>query len=132
MRRRWRRSQDAIGDRISPRRQLCLPKPFAHDPKNRDDGRRDPCSIDGLVGLRRAALAATLNAPVGIAVTTDGGIYVSDTYNDRIRLIRDGIVSTVPVASVICRRHRPGVSLYPLGIAVWGDRLLIAIQEMGV
>jgi DNA-binding beta-propeller fold protein YncE len=71
---------------------------------------------------------ATFNAPIGLAVTGDGGIYVSDTYNDRIRLIRDGVVSTV-AGSV--RGYDDGIGTNvkfdtPLGVAVWGDRLLVA------
>ena len=74
------------------------------------------------------ALAATFNAPVGLAVAADGTIYVSDTYNDRIRVIREGVVSTIAGSE---RGFADGVGSgvmfdTPLGIAVWGDTLLIA------
>ena len=81
-----------------------------------------PGSIDG------PALAATFNGPVGLAVTRDGSIYISDTYNDRIRVIRDGIVSTIAGGG---RGFADGIGSSamfdtPLGIAVWGQDLLIA------
>ncbi len=41
------------------------------------------------------AQAALFNAPIGIAVGEDGKIFVADTYNDRIRVIESGKVSTV-------------------------------------
>jgi DNA-binding beta-propeller fold protein YncE len=39
--------------------------------------------------------AARFNGPIGIAATPDGTIYVADTYNDRIRVIRNGVVTTI-------------------------------------
>lgn len=38
---------------------------------------------------------ALFNAPIGLTVSKDGKIYVADTYNDRIRLIENGKVSTL-------------------------------------
>lgn len=40
-------------------------------------------------------LASRFNAPIGVAVLDDGSIAVADTYNDKIKLIRDGFVRTV-------------------------------------
>jgi hypothetical protein len=37
---------------------------------------------------------ASLNTPIGIKVTSDGTIYVADQVNRRIRVIRNGIIST--------------------------------------
>ena len=72
--------------------------------------------------------AATFNGPVGIAVSDDGSIFVSDTYSDRIRMIRDGSVTTIAGDR---RGFADGVGPSasfdtPLGIAVWGDKLLVA------
>lgn len=39
--------------------------------------------------------SALFNAPVGVAVSRDGKIFVADTYNDKIRVIENGRVSTV-------------------------------------
>jgi hypothetical protein len=49
-----------------------------------------------LIGSYRdgPARAARFNRPVGLAVTKDGTIYVADANNERIRKIRQGIVST--------------------------------------
>lgn len=38
---------------------------------------------------------ALFNAPIGLAVSNDGKIYLADTYNDKIRLIENGKVSTL-------------------------------------
>ncbi|HEV7646067.1 MAG TPA: hypothetical protein VGO50_19175 [Pyrinomonadaceae bacterium] len=41
------------------------------------------------------ARTALFNAPIGVAVGEDGKIFVADTYNDRIRMIEGGKVSTI-------------------------------------
>lgn len=41
------------------------------------------------------AANALFNAPIGLAASKDGKIYVADTYNDKIRLIENGKVSTL-------------------------------------
>ncbi|MDQ6786781.1 MAG: hypothetical protein M3033_08215, partial [Acidobacteriota bacterium] len=38
---------------------------------------------------------ALFNAPIGVAVGADGKIFVADTYNDKIRVVENGQVSTV-------------------------------------
>ncbi|MBA3806402.1 MAG: SMP-30/gluconolactonase/LRE family protein, partial [Acidobacteria bacterium] len=43
-----------------------------------------------------SGMAALLNAPVGMAVSPDGTIFIADTYNDRIRAIdAQGMVRTI-------------------------------------
>jgi len=50
--------------------------------------------VDG--GFRDgAAFSARFNRPYGIAVRPDGAIYVADTFNHCIRLIRSDVVSTI-------------------------------------
>lgn len=61
------------------------------------------------------ASTATFNAPTGIAVDKNK-IYVADTYNDRIRVIEDGRVSTLADKGLDT----------PCGIAIWRDKLLVA------
>lgn len=91
-----------------------------------------------------SASHARFNAPVGIAVGKNGTIYVADTYNDRIRLIKNdaersksedegtlpyvGDVSTLAGGS---RGFADGIGASaqfdtPLGLAMWGERLLVA------
>jgi DNA-binding beta-propeller fold protein YncE len=72
--------------------------------------------------------SAAFNAPVGIAVADDGTIYIADTYNDSIRMIRDGGVSTIAGGQ---RGFADGVGTSasfdtPLGLAILGDKLLVA------
>ena len=74
------------------------------------------------------ASSATFNAPVGVAVDADASIYIADTYNDRIRVIRDGVVSTIAGEK---RGFADGVGASvgfdtPLGLSIWGNKLLVA------
>ncbi len=88
--------------------------------------------IAGVEGMHGASdgpvLSATFNGPIGLAVNADGSIYVADTYNDRIRLIKDGMVSAV-AGSI--RGFSDGIgpaAMFdtPLGLAVWGDDIVVA------
>ena len=74
------------------------------------------------------AATALFNAPVGVAVSADGRVFVADTYNDRIRIIENGKVTTLAGSS---KGYADGVGDQakfdtPTGIAVWQDKLLIA------
>ena len=70
---------------------------------------------------------ALFNAPIGIAVAEDK-IYVADTYNDKIRLIENGQVSTVAGSE---KGFAEGIGNQakfdtPNGLAVWADgRVLV-------
>ena len=78
---------------------------------------------DGPVGT------ATFNGPTGVATTGNGAVYVSDTYNDRIRLIEPhGVVATLAGSSRGFADGVPSKAKFdtPLGIAVWDDKLLVA------
>jgi murein DD-endopeptidase MepM/ murein hydrolase activator NlpD len=52
---------------------------------------------DGNAGYRDGpGRDAQFNGPIGVAIDTNGSVYVADTYNDRIRKIAsDGVVSTL-------------------------------------
>lgn len=96
----------------------------------------DPSGMVSNVGGRAAergfadgeAAAALFNGPVGIAVDKNNKIYVADTYNDRIRVIENGQVST------LAGRFRGNVDGTrdtaqfdtPCGLALWNDKLLVA------
>lgn len=72
--------------------------------------------IEGRSGSADGDAANSLfNGPIGVAVTGDGRIFVSDTYNDRIRVIENDKVSTIA-----------GEFNTPLGLAIWDDKLLVA------
>lgn len=71
---------------------------------------------------------ALFRAPIGIAFS-DGAIYVADTYNDRIRMIRNGQVSTLAGSSRGFADGAGSDSLFntPTGIVFdKGERLLVA------
>lgn len=73
------------------------------------------------------AKSAKFNAPVGLAVSETGKIYVSDTYNDKIRVIENGQVSTI-AGSVEGFFDGSGSAAKfdtPLGIALTKDGKLI-------
>ena len=74
------------------------------------------------------AADARFNAPTGIAAGPGGKIYVSDTYNDRVRVIENGNVSTL-AGSTRGFADGDGTSAKfdtPLGLAMWGEKLLVA------
>ncbi len=88
--------------------------------------------LAGVVGKQGLAdgdaATAQFNAPVGIAVGADGKIFVADTYNDRIRVIENGKVTTLAGSS---KGYADGLGDQakfdtPTGIAVWQGKLLIA------
>ncbi len=74
------------------------------------------------------ASVATFRGPIGVAISGTGRIYVTDTYNDRIRVIENGIVSTIAGSE---RGFADGITKNakfdtPTGIALWRDKLLVA------
>jgi DNA-binding beta-propeller fold protein YncE len=90
------------------------------------------------------ARESLFNRPVGVAVADDGTIYVADTYNDRIRVLRnststslansEGVPPYIGDVSTLAGSTRGiadgvGASAQfdtPLGLAMWGERLLVA------
>lgn len=51
--------------------------------------------VQGFAGDGGAASASELNAPQGLAVGSDGTIYIADTGNQRIRSVENGTISTI-------------------------------------
>jgi len=49
----------------------------------------------GFAGDGGPALAAELNEPEGIAVDANGTLYISDTENNRIRVVQGGVITTL-------------------------------------
>lgn len=78
-----------------------------------------------------AANQSLFNAPIGVAVA-ENKIYVADTYNDKIRLIENGQVSTVAGSSQGFAEGLRTQAKFdtPTGVAVLADRSL-AIADLG-
>jgi DNA-binding beta-propeller fold protein YncE len=75
------------------------------------------------------AANARFNGPVGIAAAQGGKIFVADTYNDRIRVIENGLVRTVAGSSKGYSDGPGSAAMFdtPTGLAVWHDgRILVA------
>ena len=78
---------------------------------------------DGNAGYRDGpGRDAQFNGPIGLAVDTDGSVYVADTYNDRIRKIAsDGVVSTLAGGSA------PGYQDGPAQNALFDTPCVVAL-----
>ena len=96
------------------------------------DTKGNVSTVAGLEGRSGSAdgdtSTALFNGPVGIAIGTDGRVFVADTYNDRIRVISDGKVSTLAGST---RGYTDGIGEgakfdTPAGLAVWRDKVLVA------
>lgn len=76
--------------------------------------------------LNGEAAKALFDAPIGVAVL-DEKIFVADTYNDEIRLIENGKVSTYAGSRQGFSDGKNARFDTPLGLAVWTDgRILVA------
>lgn len=74
------------------------------------------------------AQAALFNAPIGIAASEDK-IYVADTYNDKIRLIQNGKVTTIAGSEQGYADAESGFQAKfdtPCGLAIWKNNLIVA------
>jgi len=91
-----------------------------------------PSKVAGLSDKRGFAdgdvNTAVFNGPTGIAVDKDGKIFVADTYNDRIRVIENGKVSTLAGSTTgFADGSGEGARFdTPTGLAIWRDKLLVA------
>lgn len=79
-----------------------------------------------------SALSARFDGPIGLAVLADGAIAVADTYNDKIKLIRNDIVTTL-AGSV--RGYGDGFGTTarfdtPCGVAAMGDGSILVADAM--
>jgi len=54
----------------------------------------------GFTGDGGQATAATLNAPTGVAVDSLGNIYIADTSNNAVRVVKAGVISTFAGSAV--------------------------------
>lgn len=87
------------------------------------DGKVSTLAGDGLAGDRDGrGAAARFNGPIGVAVDGDGVVYVTDTYNDRIRRIApNGDVTTIAGGSRAGKADGPAAQALfdlPTGLAV--------------
>ena len=71
---------------------------------------------------------ALFNAPIGVAVSGDK-IFVADTYNDKIRIIENGKVSTLAGDSKGFADGKNAKFDTPCGLAVWKDGKIIVADS---
>jgi DNA-binding beta-propeller fold protein YncE len=74
------------------------------------------------------AQTALFNAPVGVAVLGDK-IFVADTYNDKIRVVENGKVSTIAGSEQGFADADNGLLAKfdtPCGLAIWDNKLLVS------
>lgn len=101
--------------------------------------------VSGFSGDEGPAVDATLRIPTGLAVSSDGSLYIVDRGNDRIRKVGvDGIISTVagngsrgfsgdggPATNA--RLNLPyGVAVAPDGSVYFSDTLNDRVRKVGV
>ena len=72
--------------------------------------------------------SALFNAPIGVTVSPTGKIFVADTYNDRIRVIDGGRVSTIAGSSKGFADAPGDAAKFdtPSGIAMLGENIVVA------
>ena len=56
----------------------------------------------GTAGLEGPALEADLEHPVDVAIGPDGDLYIADTVNNCVRVVRQGMISTVAGTCGLC------------------------------
>ncbi len=96
-------------------------------------------SVDIIAGVENEfgdadgpALSAKFNAPVGLTVLRDDSIVVADTYNDKIKLIKDGSVTTLAGSRRGFADGAAGQAKFdtPCGVAVFDDGTIIVADTM--
>ena len=95
------------------------------------DGSLRPLTLvdPALATANAPAPEKSFRGPIGIAAAAEGSIFVSDTYNDRIRKITPAAEVTTIAGGMRGFADGTGeLAMFdtPLGIAVWQDKLLVA------
>ena len=97
--------------------------------------------VAGFSGDGKAATAAMLSYPTGVAVDSAGDLYIADAYNARIRRVHflsprstTGVIDTVAGSGVLGYTGDGGPALkadlyFPLGIAVSGSPPVLTIAD---
>ncbi len=88
-----------------------------------DDRKAEVVAGSGEAGMDDGAAAeATFSSPKGLAIATDGTIYVADTINGAVRVIKDGQVSTMEQPAEV---EAEGWNIAPIGLCVVDDSLYV-------
>jgi hypothetical protein len=78
--------------------------------------------VQGFGGDGGPATAAMLNLPISVDITPDGRLFIADSFNNRVRMVQGGIISTVMGSGVQPNSQLPPVvGSNPLGFAIRPD-----------
>jgi len=77
--------------------------------------------VHGFSGDGGPATSASLNGPTGVALDSLGNLYIADTMNNRVRLVSNGIITTVAGGGSIVGDGGPATSAQlnnPVGVSL--------------
>jgi len=81
----------------------------------------------GFSGDNGPAASAQLNLPICVAVDSSGNLYIADSYNNRIRKVANGVITTVAGGGTPVGGNSPAL----ISAAQFGDPSGVAVDSSG-
>ncbi|MGA3236246.1 MAG: hypothetical protein ABSG03_08085 [Bryobacteraceae bacterium] len=91
--------------------------------------------MEGFSGDNGPATSAELQGPEGAAVDSAGNLYIADVYNDRIRKVTKGVITTVAGGGTPVGGNGPATGVqfgYPAAVALDSSGSLYIADQQGV